>query len=58
MYDSFINYGRRQGYIGYYSGYTGEDRAPKMVKAVGQLFKYLSALSELFKEDEPDMSLI
>ena len=29
-----------------------------MVKAVGQLFKYLSALAELFKEDDIDLRLI
>ena len=29
-----------------------------MVKAVGRLFKHLSALSELSKEDDPDMRLI
>ena len=27
-----------------------------MVKEVGQLFKHLSALSELFKEDDPSLS--
>ena len=29
-----------------------------MVKAVGKLFKHLSVLSDLFKEDEPDLRLI
>ena len=48
----------RQGNIGYSSGYMEEDRSPKMVKTVGRLFKHLSALLELFKEDEPDMRLI
>ena len=49
-YDSFINAGRRQGHRGYSSGSREEDRAPKMVKAVGQLFKLLSALAGLFGE--------
>ena len=29
-----------------------------MVKAAGRLFRHLSALSELFKEDEPDLNII
>ena len=29
-----------------------------MVKVVGQLFKHLSALAELFREDEPDLRII
>ena len=44
--------------MGYSSGYREEYRSPKMVKAVRRLFRHLSALSELFKEDESDLSLI
>ena len=29
-----------------------------MVKVVGQLFKHLSALAELFREDDPDLRII
>ena len=44
--------------MGYSGGYREEDRAPNMVKAVGRLFKHLPSLSELFKEDDPDLRLI
>ena len=44
--------------MGYSSRYWEEYRAPKMLNAVGKFFKHLSALSELFKEDEPALSLI
>ena len=57
-YDSLINAGRREGNMGYYSGYRGEEKSPKMVKAVGRLFKHLSALAELFKDDDKDLRLI
>ena len=57
-YDSFINAGRRQGHIGYFSGYREEDRSPKTVKAVGRLLKQFSDLAELFKEVDPDLRLI
>ena len=57
-YDLFINDGRRQGHIGYYSGSREEDREPKMIKEVGVLFKHFSALVELFKQDEPALRLI
>ena len=58
VYDSFINSGKRQGHIGYSSGYKASDISPNMVKAVGKLFKHLSYLVELFKEDEPARKLI
>ena len=57
-YDLFINDGRRQGHIGYFSGYREEDRSPKTVKAVGRLLKQFSDLAELFKEVDPDLRLI
>ena len=47
----FINSTRVEGHMGYSSGYREEEKAPNMVKAVGSLFKHLSALSELFKKD-------
>ena len=58
LYGSFIKSGMRQGHIGYSSGHREEDKALKMVNVVGRLFKQLSALSELFKEYEPDLMLI
>ena len=44
--------------MGYSSVYREEEKLHKMDKAVGQLFKHLSALLELFKEDEPALRLI
>ena len=57
-YGSLINVGRRQGRLGYSSGSSEEDIAPKMVKLVEIFLKHLSALAELFKEDKPDLRLI
>ena len=57
-YDSFVNFGRRKGRLGCSSESSEKDIAPKMVKAVGWLFKHLSALADLFKEDEPHLRLI
>ena len=37
--DSFINSGRRQGNLGYYSGSREEYIPPNMVKPFGRLFK-------------------
>ena len=44
--------------MGYYSGYRGEEKSPKMVKSVGRLLKHLSASSELSNEDEPYLRII
>ena len=57
-YGSLINVGRRQGRLGYSSGSSEEDIAPKMVKLVEIFLKHLSALAELFKDDDKDMRLI
>ena len=57
-YDSFINADIREGHMDYSGGYSEEDKAPNVVKADGRLFKHLSDLLELFKEDEPDLRLI
>ena len=42
----------------YSSGYKEEEKSLKTVKAVGQMFKHQSALSELFKEDETALMII
>ena len=44
--------------MGYSSVYKEEEKAPKAVKEVGQLFNQLSALLELFMEDDLALRII